>query len=73
MWTTWLLCPWGFLGDDTGVGCHFLLQGNLSDPRVEPVSPALAGRFFTAERPGSILPALIWRLSETLSGPQVDT
>ena len=33
-----------------GVDCHFLLQGNLPDPGIEPVSPAapaLAGRFFT--------------------------
>ena len=22
-----LLCPWDFLGRNTGVGCHFLLQG----------------------------------------------
>ena len=22
-----LLCPWGFPGKNTGVGCHFLLQG----------------------------------------------
>ena len=22
-----LLCPWGFSGKNTGVGCHFLLQG----------------------------------------------
>ena len=22
-----LLCPWEFLGQNTGVGCHFLLQG----------------------------------------------
>ena len=22
-----LLCPWDFPGKDTGVGCHFLLQG----------------------------------------------
>ena len=22
-----LLCPWNFAGKDTGVGCHFLLQG----------------------------------------------
>ena len=52
IWTTWLLCPWGFPGNNTGVGRHFLLQGNLSDPRIEPASPALAGRFFTAEPPG---------------------
>ena len=25
--TTTLLCPWDFLGKNTGVGCHFLLQG----------------------------------------------
>ena len=24
---TRLLCPWDFLGKDTGVGCHFILQG----------------------------------------------
>ena len=22
-----LLCPWDFSGKNTGVGCHFLLQG----------------------------------------------
>ena len=24
---TWILCPWDFPGKNTGVGCHFLLQG----------------------------------------------
>ena len=24
---TRLLCPWDYLGKNTGVGCHFLLQG----------------------------------------------
>ena len=24
-----LLCPWGFPGKNTGVGCHFLLQGTF--------------------------------------------
>ena len=23
---TRLLCPWGFIGKNAGVGCHFLLQ-----------------------------------------------
>ena len=23
----WVLCPWDFPGENTGVGCHFLLQG----------------------------------------------
>ena len=26
-----LLCPWNFLGKNTGVGCHFLLQGIFPD------------------------------------------
>ena len=25
-----LLCPWDFPGKNTGVGCHFLLQGIFS-------------------------------------------
>ena len=29
---TGLLCPWDFPGKNTGVGCHFLLQGS-SRPR----------------------------------------
>ena len=28
-------------------GLSFLSPGDLPDPRIEPVSPALAGRFFT--------------------------
>ena len=27
LWPTRLLCPWDFRGKNTGVGCHFLLQG----------------------------------------------
>ena len=33
-----LLCPWDFSGKNTRVGCHFLLQGNLSDSGNEPTS-----------------------------------
>ena len=29
-WTARLLCPWDSPGKNTGVSCHFLLQGNLS-------------------------------------------
>ena len=39
-------------GKNTGVGCHFLPPGNLPDPGIELVSPALAGEFFTAEPAG---------------------
>ena len=27
LWPARLLCPWDFPGKNTGVGCHFLLQG----------------------------------------------
>ena len=30
----------GFYSKNTGVGCHFLLQRNLPDPGIKPVSPA---------------------------------
>ena len=45
-----LLCPWDSPGKNTGVGCHFLLQGDLRNPGMgpmSPVSPALASGFFT--------------------------
>ena len=38
LYPTRLLCPWGFPGNNTGVGCHFLLQGVFltqgSNPRL---------------------------------------
>ena len=27
LWPNRLLCPWDFPGKNTGVGCHFVLQG----------------------------------------------
>ena len=30
------LCPWNFLGKDTGVGCHSLLQGIFLTQRLNP-------------------------------------
>ena len=51
----------------------FPLLGDLPDPRIElesPLSPALAGRFFTAEPPGKpvspILTAAFCSLSSTV-------
>jgi len=35
-----LLCSWDFPGKNTGVGCHFLLHGDLPDLRVKPESSA---------------------------------
>ena len=45
-------CPWDCPGKNAGVSGHFLLQRDLPSPGIEPASPALAGGFFTAERPG---------------------
>ena len=42
-----LLCPLDFSGKNTGVGCYFLLQGIFPTQDWNPVSPALAGGFFT--------------------------
>ena len=47
-----LLCPWDFPGKNTGVDCHFLLQGKLPNPGIKLKSPALAGGFFTNMPPG---------------------
>ena len=46
---TRLLRPWDSPGTNTGVGCHFLLQGLFPTQGSNPnlLSPALAGRFFT--------------------------
>ena len=31
-----LLCPWGSPGKNTGVGCHFLLQGSFPNQESNP-------------------------------------
>ena len=40
---TRLLCPWGFPGKNTGVGCHALLQGS-SRPRDRRTCVSCIGR-----------------------------
>ena len=35
-----LLCPWDFPAKNTGVGCHFLLQGIFLTRGSKPTSPA---------------------------------
>ena len=49
---TRLLCSRNSPGKNTGVGLPFPSPGDLPDPGIKPVSPALAGRFFTTEPPG---------------------
>ena len=43
LWTEACQAPlsWDFPGKNPGLGCHFLLQGNLPGPGVKPASPAL--------------------------------
>ena len=42
------------LGKNTGVGCHFLLQGDLPDPGIKPASPAQVRGFGFLPRPQSL-------------------
>ena len=55
LYPTRLVHSWDFPSKNTGVGWRLLLQRNLPDPRIKPVSPVsptLAGRLFTTELPG---------------------
>ena len=45
-------CPWDFPDKNIGVGLRFPSPGDLPNPGIEPMSPALAGGFLTAEQPG---------------------
>ena len=49
---TRLLHPWDFSAKNTGVGCHFLLQGIFQTPEIEPGSPTLQADALLAEPPG---------------------
>ena len=48
---TRLLCPWNFPGKNTGMGCHFLLQGFLPGIKLTSGSPALASGFLATVPP----------------------
>ena len=53
-----LLCPWDSPGKNTGVGCHFLLQGS-SPPGDQMRVSCTAGGFFISEPPGKPTQVLI--------------
>ena len=46
---------WDSPGKNTGVGCHFLLPGDLPYPGIEPRSPTLQADALTSEPPGKPL------------------
>ena len=61
-----LVTPWivalqaplsmGFPRQEYWSGLSFSYQGDLPDPGIKPMSPPLAGRFFTTEPPGKLPP-----------------
>ena len=55
-WTVALQAPlpMGFSRQEYWSGLPFPSPGDLPDPGIEPVSPALAGEFFTTELPGKL-------------------
>ena len=54
LWTVALQAPLsiGFPSQEYRSGLPFLSPGDLPNPGVEPMSPTLAGEFFTTEPPG---------------------
>ena len=48
-----LLCPWNSSGKNTGVGCHFLLQGIFptQGSNLQLMYPASAGGLTTSTNP----------------------
>ena len=58
VWPARFLCPWDFAGKNTGVGCHFLLQG-IFPAGIEPTpsaSPALQADSLPLSPWGSPIP-----------------
>ena len=51
-----------FSGQEYWSGLLFHPPGVLPNPRIEPVSPALAGSFFTTEPPGK--PCYLWQITK---------
>ena len=57
----------GFFRQEYWSRLPFHLPGDLSDPGMEPASPALAGGFFTTEPPGS--PFMKYSLYRFINNP----
>ena len=58
-WPTRLPHPWDSPGKNTGVGCHFLLQGIIPTPGLNVVS-CITGRFFITKPPGKE-ESILWK------------
>ena len=55
----------GFPRQDYRSGLPFPPPGDLANPGIEPESPALVGKFLTAEPPGKFGPKAIQRVEGT--------
>ena len=58
LYTTRLLCPLDVPGENTGVGCHFLLQGIFPNQGLNPDLLHWQARFFTTEPLAKPIPFL---------------
>ena len=69
-WTVAHLAPlsMGFPRQKHWSGLPFLFPGDLPDPEIEPISPALAGRFFSLSHQGNLY-AKSLQLCPTLCDP----
>jgi len=61
----------GFPKQEYWSGLPFLFPGNLPDPGIEPLSPALAGEFFTTKPRGS--PVISMNISKYKTTIQAQT
>ena len=59
------LCPWDFPSKNTGVGCHFFLQGIF--PGIEPGSPTLQAEALPSKPPGKSIPCMLLLLLSCFS------
>ena len=60
------LQPFGISQAQSLEWLSFPSPGDLPDPRIQPRSPALAGRFFTTEPPGKPLHQVVETISPLL-------
>ena len=68
-----LLCPWDFPGKNTGIGCHFLLQGFFLTQGSNQCLHicCIEGRFFTTEPPGKLIFVFLCLISLSMNISQV--
>ena len=64
LWPSRLLSPWGSPGKNTGVGCHFLLQGIFLTQGLNPGLPHCRQILYLSEPPGNSYAGFIrWHYS----------